>query len=116
MWKYFKCERCGRCCKEIGLPWDPQRTNKIAKYLGISAAQLIEKYYGKIVKTQEGIHLEFEETKRTPCPFLESAGPYKICIIYSVRPGPCELYPLETDFGTCGVNCPAFKKLEKRNI
>ena len=116
LWKYFKCERCGKCCEETGLPWDPYRSRKIAKFLGVSVSQLIERYYGKI--TSDGKHWESEEDRRTPCPFLKSEGIQKSCIIYPVRQEPCELYPFETDFGTGGVNCPAaknvFEKLEDK--
>ncbi len=118
MWKNFKCTRCGICCEETGLPWDPHRSHKIAEFLNISISQLIEKYYGRI--TSDGTHWESEEEKRTPCPFLKSEGVQKSCLIYPVRPEPCELYPFETDFGRCGVDCPAAKKvlekLENENV
>lgn len=109
LWKYFRCEGCGKCCEETGLPWDPQRSHKIAKFLGILVSQLIEKYYGKIISN--GKHWKSEEEKRTPCPFLKSEGIKKSCLVYLVRPEACELYPFETDFGRCGVDCPAAKKV-----
>ncbi|MFH1875334.1 MAG: YkgJ family cysteine cluster protein [Candidatus Omnitrophota bacterium] len=114
MWKYFECERCGKCCEEAGLPWDPNRSQRIAQFLGISVAELVEKYYGKICSDDK--QWESEETKRTPCPFLKFKNMQKSCAIYTVRPEPCELYPLETDFGTCGVECPAAKKFYKRIV
>ena len=105
IWDRFKCQRCGKCCVEIGLPWDPHRINQIAKFLNLSRLQLIERYYGK--KVANGRHWKSEDHKRSPCPFLKAKDGIKHCAIYSVRPEGCRLYPLETDWGRGGIECPA---------
>jgi Fe-S-cluster containining protein len=134
-WELFECKRCGRCCIEIGLPWDPERISEIAQFLNLTYEHVIERYYGRIVKDEDGRireeeedliskifgeedncipqkevgrkYLEFEDRKRTPCPFLSlEAGGQKTCIIYTVRPLGCRLYPLETDGGRGDVDCP----------
>lgn len=102
-WHFFKCKQCGKCCIEIGLPYDPESIFEIAKFLDLEVNQVIEKYYGRIV--EDGKAWESEDYKRKPCPFLRSAGDMKFCIIYSVRPLGCKLYPFETDLGTAGVDC-----------
>jgi hypothetical protein len=33
-------------------------------------------------------------------------------LIYPIRPEPCRLYPLLTDFGAAGVNCPGSKEFK----
>lgn len=117
-WNLFKCHRCGRCCSEIGLPYDPEKIFEIAQFLGLSVDQVIEKYYGRI--SEDNKSWISEDQKRTPCPFLKSdSGVKKTCAIYEVRPEGCRLYPFETDFGREGVDCPAakivYKKLYGRN-
>jgi len=103
-WDLFECQRCGKCCTEIGLPYDPESIFKIAESLKIEVGQVIEKYYGRI--TEIGKSWESEIHKRRPCPFLRVDGDRKSCAIYSVRPMGCKAYPFETDFGRQGVDCP----------
>lgn len=114
-WSLFKCLRCGKCCVEIGLPYDPKSIFDIAKHLDLTVHQVLEKYYGRIV--EEGKSWESEDNKRTPCPFLKTDGHVKCCSIYSVRPIGCRLYPFDTDFGRAGVDCKAaeavFEKLRE---
>ncbi len=106
-WDLFNCQRCGKCCVELGLPYDPKSIFKIAEFLNLKVDQVIEKYYGKII---EGANeWESEDYKRKPCPFLMTNGDTKSCLIYSVRPLGCKLYPFNTDCGRAGVDCPGAK-------
>ena len=41
-WNLFKCQRCGKCCIEIGLPYDPERVFEIAKFLNLSVEEVIK--------------------------------------------------------------------------
>lgn len=104
-WEFFKCQRCGRCCREIGLPYDAESAKRIAKFLNISMAELIERYYGKVV--QIGQPWIRQDEKGKPCPFLTKDGEKYSCTIYHIRPFGCKMYPFETDFGCQGVDCPA---------
>lgn len=108
-WVLFECQRCGKCCTEIGLPYDPDSIFEIAKFFNLTVAQVIEKYYGRIVEERK--KWEPEDHKRTPCPFLAADGDIKSCSIYSVRPLGCRLYPFETDGGRAGVDCAAAEKV-----
>jgi Fe-S-cluster containining protein len=113
MWKYFHCQRCGSCCTQIGLPYDPEKIFEMANFLEMSVNDVIENYYGRL--TPDSTQWVSNDSKRTPCPFLElSEGKY-FCKIYSVRPNGCRLYPIDTDGGRGGVDCPgwqiAFSKL-----
>jgi Fe-S-cluster containining protein len=114
-WDLFKCQRCGKCCVEIGLPYDPESIFEIAKFLDLKVDQVIEKYYGRI--SDDGKAWESEDYKRAPCPFLSADGDIKSCSIYSVRPLGCRLYPFDTDFGRAGIDCPGarivYEKLEE---
>lgn len=103
-WDLFECQRCGKCCVEIGLPYDPESIFEIAEFLNLEVAQVIEKYYGRI--TENGKAWESDDHKRTPCPFISGDSDRKSCAIYSVRPLGCRLYPFDTDFGRQGVDCP----------
>ena len=106
---FFRCHRCGTCCKEIGLPYDPESCFAIAKYFSISPKELISRYYGRL--SIDGSEWESDDSKRTPCPFLivNKNEQETKCAIYSVRPEGCKLYPIRTDFGPGSVNCPAWK-------
>ena len=106
-WKYFECQRCGKCCEETGLPYDPVKIHEIAKYLNISVEDVIQRYYGRL--NEDGKTWDAEENKRTPCPFLKTTENKKVCSIYPARPDECACYPIDTDFGMCGVACPAGK-------
>lgn len=112
----FECQRCGKCCVEIGLPYDPESIYKIAEFLHLHVDHVIAKYYGRITQAPKG--WVSQDHKRTPCPFLNSDGDRKSCKIYPVRPWGCELYPFETDFGRQDVDCPGarivYEKLEKK--
>ena len=114
----FECQRCGKCCVEIGLPYDPESGfEEIAKFLDLEVHQVIEKYYGQI--SEDGKRWKSEDHKRTPCPFLRADADRKSCAIFSVRPMGCREYPFGTDCGRQGVDCPAarivYAKLEKED-
>lgn len=80
LWKHFECQQCGKCCREIGLPYDPNSILEMADFLNYSIEQVIEKYYGKV--SRDGFHWESEDSKRTPCPFLKHANAKYFCEIY----------------------------------
>lgn len=81
----------------------------MAKFLNTQIDDIIERYYGKIIeKDGERFIEKYKGDRRTPCPFL---GGDKTCKIYSVRPDPCKAYPLQTDFGRCGIDCPGMKRI-----
>lgn len=107
MWKYFQCQQCGTCCATIGLPYDADRIFEIAEHLKMSLDELIEKFYGKV--SPDGSSFYFDDSKRTPCPFLSISEEKSVCRIYTVRPEGCRLYPIDTDGGREGVACPAWE-------
>jgi Fe-S-cluster containining protein len=95
----------------LGLPWNGNNIEKMAEFLEMSPEDLVTRYYGDITMEdgEEFINLDFGLT--TPCPFLRKD---KTCQIYPVRPNECKAYPIETDFGRCGVDCPAMKVIEEK--
>ncbi len=108
IWDLFECERCGRCCREIGLPHDPAAVRKIADRFSISTSQVIERYYGR---SRRGGDWESQPEKRIPCPFLTEEN---LCSIHDIRPYGCRAYPLDTNFGRSEIDCPACEDFEKR--
>ena len=115
LWKYFKCQQCGACCRIIGLPYDAESVFKMADFQKISTEEIIDTYYGKM--SPDGLQWESEDSKRIPCPFLRKSEGKHFCNIYNVRPDGCRLYPIDTNGGRNGVACPAweiaFSKLKK---
>ena len=107
MWGYFHCQQCGACCLKLGLPYDPLAIHEMASFLKLSVREVIEKFYGEF--TSDGKYWESNDNKRTPCPFLKASGSKKYCSIYAVRPIGCQLYPIETDGGRDGIDCPAWE-------
>ena len=105
LWERFSCHRCGKCCTQLGLPYEGWALQRIADFLGITTDQLVEKYYGRI--SDDGRHVELDESKKKPCQFLVTEGGRKSCSIHPVRPDGCRAFPFDTDFGTNGVPCPA---------
>lgn len=109
-WSLFKCQRCGKCCEKLGLPWNPDNVQKMAEFLKISSEELVIRYYGDIFWENGERFIRWDQTKRKPCPFLTED---KNCKIYPVRPKGCKAYPIETDFGRSGVDCPGMKIIDE---
>jgi Fe-S-cluster containining protein len=110
IWEFFECQRCGKCCDQLGLPWDISKNPEIAEHLNIGLEEFFQKYYGNIIEKDGKKYYEFRDELRKPCQFL---GKDKVCLIYQVRPRQCEDYPIETNHGDSGINCPAYKKAIK---
>ena len=110
LWESFKCQQCGQCCVKLGLPWPSDKNLKeMAKFLEMDSDDIIERYYGNFVKHNGKRFIDkYQKDRRTPCPFL---GNDKNCTIYPVRPDECRAYPLDTDFGRCGIDCPGMRKI-----
>ena|SRR4030042_2528276 len=111
LWSFFKCQRCGQCCEKMGLPWNGHNIEKMAEFLEMSSEDLMTRYYGDITIEDGEISTNLDFGLTTPCQFL---GKDKTCQIYPVRPNECKAYPIETDFGRCGVDCPAIKVIDEK--
>lgn len=104
-WELFECQRCGICCTGLDLPYDPKSLFEIADFLGLTAEETFNKYYGKI--SQDAKSWEFDEHKRNPCPFLMTEDNGKSsCYIHLVKPDGCKLYPFDS---TGTLDCPVAK-------
>jgi Fe-S-cluster containining protein len=87
----FNCQRCGRCCKEIGIPWAGLDPHIVADYLNIDFKDFFDSY-GFFINEYSG-EIEHIELSATPCPFLRYDKVKANCKIYPVRPWICEGYP-----------------------
>ena len=87
----FDCKRCGKCCKEIGIPWAELDVHLVAAHLNVDLDDFLATY-GFTVDNQSG-NIEPSEFGVTPCPFLKYAREKAICTIYPVRPWVCKGYP-----------------------
>ena len=104
----LNCQRCGRCCREIGIAWSELETELVANYLNMdlndfldSCGYIINEYSGEIEHPEPGV---------TPCPFLKYNKDKAICKIYPVRPWICKGYPGP------GTSCQAGLKNLNENI
>ena len=87
----FNCQRCGRCCKEIGIPWSELDFQRVAAYLHMDLDDFLKLYGFQINQyTAEIEHMDFGVT---PCPFVKYDKEKAICKIYPVRPWVCKGYP-----------------------
>ena len=98
----FDCQRCGRCCKEIGIPWSELDYRDAADCLRMDIDIFLEKY-GFIVNGHSG-EIEHPEPGVTPCPFLKYNQEGAVCKIYPARPWICKGYPGP------GTSCRAGRK------
>jgi len=87
----FTCRRCGRCCRQIGIPWSELDPHLAAAHLRMPLRDFLDKY-GFKVNRQTGA-IEHPELSVTPCPFLSYQKDQAICIIYPARPWICQGYP-----------------------
>ena len=89
---YFKCMQCGRCCSgpAEGYIWVTKPEIKlIADFLKIKSRQLRQKYLKRV-----GLRTTIvEQPGIKDCMFLQEANGQKRCMIYSVRPGQCRMWP-----------------------
>jgi Fe-S-cluster containining protein len=87
----FNCQRCGRCCKEIGIPWTGLDPHLVSDYLNMDLHDFLDSY-GYTVNEYTG-EIEHAELGVTPCPFLKWDMEKAVCKIYPVRPWICKGYP-----------------------
>jgi Fe-S-cluster containining protein len=89
----FECQRCGRCCTRLGLPWPRilSKLGEMAEFLKINEEDLVTRYYGDVVTMNGKRVLRFDRKRTTPCPFLGD----RTCTIYPVRPVECGTYPFD---------------------
>lgn len=98
----FSCQRCGRCCKDIGIPWSELDPRQVADYLNMEIGEFLD-LYGFIVN-EYSAEIEHTELSATPCPFLKYQKKRAVCKIYPVRPWICKGYPGP------GISCSAGRK------
>ncbi|TAD97266.1 MAG: YkgJ family cysteine cluster protein [Bacteroidetes bacterium] len=77
------CLKCANCCKTTSPVFTQKDIEKIADFLRIRPAEMIEKYL-KIDEDKDYV------LKSSPCIFLDSQN---YCKIYEVRPKACQGYP-----------------------
>jgi Fe-S-cluster containining protein len=87
----FSCQRCGRCCKEIGIPWSDLDVHLVAAHLNMDLGHFLE-MYGFQDNGYSG-EIEHMDPGVTPCPFLTFDREKAVCKIYPVRPSVCQGYP-----------------------
>ncbi len=77
------CLECANCCKTTSPIFRDKDIDRIAQFLGVRPAQLVEQY----------LHLDEDNDyvlNQAPCPFL---GSDNYCSIYEARPKACREYP-----------------------
>ena len=87
----FSCQRCGKCCREIGIPWSELDVHLVAAHLNMHLDDFL-KLYGFQDNVYSG-EIEHMDPGVTPCPFLKYDRERAVCKIYPVRPWVCRGYP-----------------------
>jgi Fe-S-cluster containining protein len=103
----FVCRRCGKCCREVSISSAYFVDPEVQLFLNMGAREVIEKYVGEVTHQNDKEVTWMSMRPIKPCPFFDGDR----CVIYPVRSGPCRSYPLLTDFGVCGVDCPGKRDL-----
>lgn len=80
----YACQRCGRCCVGKRIQVNPYEIARLARRLGVSAAEVRARY------TQDGAGVVLDQDERDACVFLGPEG----CTVHPDRPLVCRLYPL----------------------
>jgi Fe-S-cluster containining protein len=83
VWAHIDCRTCANCCKTRHPLFSRTEVQRIAEYLGTTAAELRARY---LEIDQEAAKYT---TRELPCPFLKD----NLCSIYDVRPSVCSGYP-----------------------
>ncbi|HPM11556.1 MAG TPA: YkgJ family cysteine cluster protein [Paludibacter sp.] len=91
----FICWQCGSCCREYTPQIPSQNLPRIAQLLNKTIEEIKKKHEDAYIREPQG-----------DCTFLNEGK----CSIYMMRPEPCRIYPLFSDFGAAGVNCRGHKE------
>jgi Fe-S-cluster containining protein len=83
VWAHIDCRTCANCCKTRHPLFSRVEVQRIADYLGMTAAELRARYLETDKETAK------YTTRKLPCPFLQD----NLCSIYDVRPSVCAGYP-----------------------
>ncbi len=92
VWAHIDCRTCANCCKTRHPVFSRAEVQRIAEYLGTTAAELRARY---LQVDQEAAKYV---TRELPCPFLKD----NLCSIYDVRPSVCAGYPTSTAISAIG--------------
>jgi Fe-S-cluster containining protein len=84
--KVFECKQCGECCYgEGGILLQPEETEKIADFLGLTCASFIALHC-----EERHDRLYIRSASNGYCAFFDRD---RQCLIHPVKPGPCSLWP-----------------------
>jgi uncharacterized protein len=83
VWAHIDCRTCANCCKTRHPVFSRAEVQRIADYVGITAAELRARYLEVDQDSAKYV------TRELPCPFLQD----NLCSIYEVRPSVCAGYP-----------------------
>lgn len=81
------------CCRELELALSPYDVLRLARHLGLTTAEFLDRYALMEQADEElfpRVFLAMVDDGRASCPFVGPKG----CTVYSDRPAPCRSYPL----------------------
>ena len=102
----FVCQRCGRCCRKVGIDLAPMDIERISRHLRLGRTRFVREYVGDVATGDNGSLTIVRRKPPAPCSFLTESN---ACRIYSVRPSPCRSFPINGDFGDSRIGCPGKK-------
>ncbi|MBU2497345.1 MAG: YkgJ family cysteine cluster protein [Proteobacteria bacterium] len=91
-----------QCCEDINIVLTPYDVLRLKRAIAVSSGEFLDKYAIVIPRQKRLIPLVMLKMNEgdKKCPFVTNAG----CAIYSDRPWPCRMYPLDmNEDGTFGL-------------
>jgi hypothetical protein len=82
-----------QCCRSATIMLSPYDILRLARGLGLTSGEFLERYSRREVDGQSNLPLVFIDLARTSgggCPFAGESG----CLVYAHRPAACRLFPI----------------------
>jgi len=109
----FKCFQCGRCCQISGfVRVEENEAKEIARYLGISLAELRQRYTTTMRLDGKDVEILRDHPGTTRCIFLDEKNR---CIVHPVKPKQCRTFPLEWKTPGAHLYCAGLQAMRKKS-
>ena len=92
----YSCRQCGTCCQSIGVQLSPLDVWCLARKLGLSTGQVLERHAQLQLEKRSGrLYVFLRGALEGSCSFLTN----QLCTIYDARPGACRMHPIGSYMG-----------------
>lgn len=92
----YSCKQCGYCCQSIGVQLSPLDVWHLARKLGLSTGEVMERHAQlQLEKSSARLYVFLRGALDGHCSFLTNQQ----CSIYDARPGVCRMHPIGSYMG-----------------